>query len=107
MQLLPSVTCLYETPGLTKQRIQGFLYKRTKKAIFLSFFHDFFAGFWAVYLIFHPSSQALGLGPGPAKKDGFFFLSERVFQAVVRDFDYFLAASAAKNCEKGRDQVGR
>ena len=39
------------------------LYKRPKKAIFPSFFHDFFAGFGAVYLDF-PSFFA-GPGPGP------------------------------------------
>ena len=67
-----------------------------KKAIFPSFFHDFFAGFWAVYLNF-PSFFA-GPGPGPGgdrarawarglrrRMENVFF-SARVFQAVLQEF---------------------
>ena len=52
--------------------VVDFLYKRPKKAIFPSFFYDFFEDysirifeFFEPFIwIFHPSSQALGLGPG-------------------------------------------
>ena len=87
----------------------GSLYKRPKKAIFLSFFHDFFAGLRAVNSNF-PSFFA-GPGPGPgadraqARAQGLrrrmdFFL----FTGLHADFDYFFAALIAK---KNRDQVGR
>ena len=55
-----------------------------------------------------PWGPGQGLGPGPAKIDGKCVFFQPGFQAVVRDFDYVLAASAAENAkQKSRDQVGR
>ena len=63
--------------------------------------------FQNVYLNYPSFFAGLGLGPGPAQKDGKCMFFKRVFKQLSDILTNCLGAGAPKTGQKSRDQVGR